>query len=428
MLGILAGEVETVRAIDVIEVEEALRRQVRALDPAVLAPADAARLEDRFVAVRKLADAALAVLAARASEAGEWRSRGRHSPASDLSLRAGISVSAARDLLETSGRLAGLDATSEAVRQGRLSAEQAAAVAEAAAADPRSERDMLARAGSASLAGLRAERDRVVSAAATPDDEAARHRRLHETRALRFGRGLDGAGTGSWRVTPEVQAELKALLAPFLQHQFDAARRDGRREPSDAYAADALLEMARTAFARGGDAAAPPDVPGAPAPAARAAVAPRAPAKVIVRVDHSALLRGHTLAGETCEIAGVGPVPVEIVARLIASGDVFVAAVVTRGIDVSAVAHLGRRPNAAQLTALQWRDPTCREETCPRPVREWDHHVDWAASGHTFLPELGGLCAHHHDLKTYGGWRITTSRLPGKVRLLPPDTHDPPAR
>ena len=35
-----------------------------------------------------------------------------------------------------------------------------------------------------------------------------------------------------------------------------------------------------------------------------------------VRVDHSAFLRGHTEAGEVCEIAGVGPIPVSVAQRL----------------------------------------------------------------------------------------------------------------
>ncbi|HEX2849945.1 MAG TPA: hypothetical protein VHN98_05310 [Acidimicrobiales bacterium] len=333
---------------------------------------------------------------------------------------------------------------------------------------------MLARAATASLFSLREERDRIVAAAERPDDAAERQRRLHETRGLRLGTARDGAGTGTWRVTPETQAELMALLAPFIERQFAAARREGRREGAGAYAADALVDLARTAYARhtgcgdpspcggasaehddraggppatpdadddttadpaaaGGAAAADaPDTSGRPSPASgststAAPVSPKVPAKIIVRLDHSALLRGHTIAGETCEVAGVGPVPVDTVTRLLATGDVFWAAVVTRGVDVVTVAHLGRRPSAAQLTALHWRDPACREETCARPVREWDHHLDWACTHHTLLGELGGFCEHHHDLKTYRGYRLARSRLPGKVRLLPPDTADPPS-
>ena len=41
-----------------------------------------------------------------------------------------------------------------------------------------------------------------------------------------------------------------------------------------------------------------------------------ADAKIIVRVDHTALLRGAVGPGELCEISGIGPIPVSVVRRL----------------------------------------------------------------------------------------------------------------
>lgn len=81
--------------------------------------------------------------------------------------------------------------------------------------------------------------------------------------------------------------------------------------------------------------------------------------KVIVRIDHTALLRGHAQAGETVEVAGLGPVPVATVQALM--DDAFVAAVVTRGHDVVNAAHLGRGVNAHQRTALE-----AIHRRCPR--------------------------------------------------------------
>ena len=63
--------------------------------------------------------------------------------------------------------------------------------------------------------------------------------------------------------------------------------------------------------------------------------------KVIVLVDHAALLRGHTVAGETCEIAGLGPVSVDTVRHLLLD-DPFLAVVVKKGKQVLNVAHHGR--------------------------------------------------------------------------------------
>ncbi|MGI8683703.1 MAG: hypothetical protein ACR2MO_01120, partial [Acidimicrobiales bacterium] len=91
---------------------------------------------------------------------------------------------------------------------------------------------------------------------------------------------------------------------------------------------------------------------------------PPSPAKVVVRIDWDALVRGWPIDGEVCEIAGLGPVPVAAVRRMIESGDAFLAAVVTRGVDVVNVAHLGRRPTAYQQTGLDWRSPECTTLGC----------------------------------------------------------------
>ncbi len=64
-------------------------------------------------------------------------------------------------------------------------------------------------------------------------------------------------------------------------------------------------------------------------------------------IDYEALRRGYAEADETCEIAGVGPVPVATVRGMLA--DSFGAAIVTDGVDVYTVAHLGtirHRPSA----------------------------------------------------------------------------------
>src|SRR5688572_11790433 len=68
--------------------------------------------------------------------------------------------------------------------------------------------------------------------------------------------------------------------------------------------------------------------------------------------------------GESCEVAGFGPIAASAVRDLIDTGDPFLAAVVTRGTQVVGVAHLGRRANATQQTALEWLYPTCAAEGC----------------------------------------------------------------
>ena len=125
-----------------------------------------------------------------------------------------------------------------------------------------------------------------------------------------------------------------------------------------------------------------------------------------MRVDLGALVRRRASEGELCEIAGFGPVPVSVVEELLAQGDTFLAAVLTRGQRVTGVAHLGRRPSAAQVSGLQWLYPSCAVQGCSATARQWDHREDWSRTHTTPFDGLDGYCCHHHDLKTYEGWGL----------------------
>lgn len=95
------------------------------------------------------------------------------------------------------------------------------------------------------------------------------------------------------------------------------------------------------------------------------------------------------------------------------------AAIATRGTDITTLVHRGRRPNAAQRSALQWRSPECAVVGCPNLIRlEVDHVVEWRLTHHTTLDELEHLCRHHHRMKTHDGYRLEPGS--GKRRLLPP--------
>jgi hypothetical protein len=146
-------------------------------------------------------------------------------------------------------------------------------------------------------------------------------------------------------------------------------------------------------------------------------------AKIIFRIDYDAYQRGHTQGDETCEQVGTGPVSVSVVRE--AARDAFIAAVVTQGVDIRSVTHLGRRPTALQATALQWRDPGCVVIGCNRTTRlETDHTVDWADTHVTQIDHLDRYCHHHHWLKTYQGWTLEPGT--GKRHMHPPDNDNRP--
>jgi hypothetical protein len=369
-----------------------LRRVLSRLEPALLSGPQAVSLVEWFATVERLAAAGKAKVAARAVATNQWRRSGDRSPEHWLARLSGTTVGAAKDVLDTARRLEQLPETDRAVRAGRLSPQQASAVAEAAGADPDAERSLLAAAPEESLAELRGRAERVKAAARSAEDETAREERIRRSRSLRRSTAPDGAHELHARGTAADIATFWSRLQPFVDDQFKAARAEGRREPVDAYAFDALLAMSES----GGSA--------------------KPNTKVIVRVDLSAVRRGTTVPGETCEIAGYGPIPVTEALKQM--NDAFLALVLTKGRDVCTVVHLGRQFTEHQKTALEWRDPECVVRGCHNAIRlERDHREDWAATRTTRLWAADRLCHHHHLLKTQG-WRLEAGN--GKRRLLPP--------
>jgi len=376
-------------------------RYAASFDPSALSGEQAALAVGEAAAIERMAATLKGLAAARSADAGAWKQAGDRSAASHLARTTGTSVTQAAEVLDTARRLQTLPAVAAAARAGELSAQQAAAVTAAAIADNSAERRLIERARRSSLAELRDECART-RAAAEPDPEA-RRRAIHAGRFLRTYTDAEGAWNLRMRDNPEVGAGIMAAVDDIRDRLFRAARIEGRREGSEAYAADALAELARIGAAGGGRGG-------------------RSRAKIIVRVDLPALLRGRPVEGEVCEVAGVGPVAVSAVRDLLDTADPFLAAVVTRGEQVVGVAHLGRRPSASQQTALEWLYPTCAVEGCS--ARTWlenDHRVEWASSRLTVLDLLDRLCSHHHDLKSREGWALVHGR--GKRPFVAP--HDP---
>ncbi|MEI2786788.1 MAG: DUF222 domain-containing protein [Candidatus Nanopelagicales bacterium] len=62
--------------------------------------------------------------------------------------------------------------------------------------------------------------------------------------------------------------------------------------------------------------------------------------------------------------------------------------------------------------AVRMRDRTCRFPGCTRDAEytDTDHVTPHRISGSTCADDLICLCRHHHRTKTFGAWRITTTR------------------
>ena len=189
---------------------------------------------------------------------------------------------------------------------------------------------------------------------------------------------------------------------------------------------------------------------------ARAAVPARrrhwSRATTIIRVDATAMERGKAIVGELCEMAGTGPIPVRAVEQIVASGSRLalvatesdgsvqrvahvragrVAALDLRdpaalaaelhrtGTDVAQLVHRGRRPTAAQVTALRFTSPTCTVDGCSTLACDIDHETGYAITQDTKLGDLDPLCRHHHRMKTLQGWALVRGR--GKRAFVAPD-------
>jgi hypothetical protein len=390
------------------ELRKNLEDFARDFDPALITAAQANALLADAAAIEKMAATVKAKSAARVADTDMWRRAGDASPADFLARTTGTNVGAAIETIRTAHWLEHLPDVDAAARRGELSPQQVSAVSGAAVADPGAEGRLLDAAKKLPLKELQAECGRTRAAVEDPE---ARRKRIHDRRFVRESTDAEGA----WHLhacdNPEVGAEIMAALNARRDRLFAQARAEGRRESSEAYAMDALAELARAGNA-GRD------------------YRPSLWVKAIIRADFDALLRGYPVDGEVVEIAGM-PVAVSAVEDVIASGSAFLAGLVTNCEQVVGVAHFGRAPNVKQQTALEWLYPTCAAEGCARGARlQRDHRVDWSKTHVTVLDLLDLLCEFHHGLKTTAGWGLVEGR--GKRPFVPPDDprhpqHAPPS-
>lgn len=367
----------------------------RRLRPEELDAQFAKELVVDFAKMEHSAAAAKALAARRVNNSGIWRLEGDRTAAKWMARQTGSSEGNAIAVLQTADRLSELSATDEAVRSGELSEIQAIEVASAAAAAPASEKDLLEVAKTEGVQRLKDHCNKVKAQAAA--DELGGYESVRRKRYFRTWSDHTGAFCLEGRLTPDAGASLLAALQPYKRQIANQARRLGRKESDQAYQADALVAMATDSSSESKGSG---EV-----------------SMVHVMVDHSALIRGAVQAGETCEIPGVGPIPVATARSML--NDAFLAVLVTDGADIKAVAHMGRMISARLRTALDARDQVCAVPGCGERKRlEIDHIVPIYEGGLTCLSNLGKLCRWHHYLKTHQGHKL--SGKPGARTWTPP--------
>ena len=243
------------------------------------------------------------------------------------------------------------------------------------------------------------------------DAEGERRRRLqaHCHRDVRVVDELDGISVLIARMaTEDAHAVMKQLDA--CAHASESTLSIGQKR------AEALA-----ALVLGGD--------GATAAPVRA--------HLDVVIDLPTLLGLAESVAATAEICGAGAVSADVVRDLLA--DPAIAVTVRRLVTDPVTGHLldyGRTtyeiPDRLRRYLVA-RDRTCRFPGCTRRAEkcQLDHATAWDDGGDTNPANLGALCTRHHQLKTHGGWTISTSAKDGTCTWRSPegrryDHHPPP--
>jgi hypothetical protein len=363
---------------------------------------DAALILERLVKLDRAVAAGRLGFAARAAECMTWKEEGHRSAADWLAQKTKVSVGEAISTLETARHLPELPATSEALRQGELSVAQVREIASAAAEDPTSEEYLIEAAGYLSLKGLQ-NRARIVKASSR--DDAARVASIHKGRFFRHWLDPDGAFHLHARITPDSGANvISAVRSRALFSAEEARHADVGPESKAAYEADALVALITGDHRQdtfqghiGGR---------------------RRDPTVVFHVSLEAFRRGTLQSDDICEVPGVGTVPLTVIED--AMGDATAKLVISDGVDVRTVCHLGRTVPAHLETALEARDRTCVVPGCDVSLSlEIDHwKIPFALGGPTALWNLARLCRYHHQLKTYEGFDLRGG--PGQWEWVPP--------
>jgi hypothetical protein len=362
---------------------------------------DASVLVSAFAALERLAVSGKALAAARAARAECHLGTGERSVAEWLAKETGDPMGEAVDILKVGRAASSHPGVGEALRRGELTKHKASLIVDAVGVNPSAEDEILKEAAEGSHRQVKEACQRAKAASFSQEDERKKRERLHRSRFCRTFTDREGAFRLEAGLSPEVGARLLSQLTKETDRLFSAARKDGIADSADNYRADALVSLLSSSTGRSG-------------------TTEEGPAHLHIRVDLSALRRGHLGQGEICEIPGVGPVAVAVAREVL--GEALCDLVITDGTDVTTICHLGRSIPKSLKTALIERDPTCVVPGCETAHGlEIDHwQIPFKDGGPASIDNTVRLCAHHHDLKTHRGFVLSGG--PGKWRFDPPSS------
>ena len=213
------------------------------LDPHAMLPAEAMAQLKVVSAARKVLAGVEMALSARVADSEQWKGEGDDSAADRIAKETGKSRRQAKDDLATARRAQENEQLDQALKEGKVSPEQARAIGAAGEADPEATEDLLQLAEQGvPLGDLNEEAERIRREA---EGEAHKAKARARAQAGRFAR--------SWTkdemcflllgVPVDVGAEVLARLAVERDHVFARDRRDGSRGTYENRSADALVNL-----------------------------------------------------------------------------------------------------------------------------------------------------------------------------------------
>jgi hypothetical protein len=356
-------------------------------------------LADLLAEAERAASSGLALFTPAVVKSGSHAKAGHGSAAAWLAAVSGSSTGAARDRLVAAQRASAHEGLTGALHEARLSSAQLKVISDAESVAPGSGDTLLEQAeAGASLQEMSDNASRLRAVARSKETERARRDRVFTWRHFRWHQSPGGGVRGEF-LCDEVEW---ARVAPGLEALTKERWKAGRQGDSlDAHRMDAVLSL----------------LSGGPKSAGGAGAEGRP--HTIVIVDAAALRRETTVGDEVCEIEGIGPVSVDAVVELVGEGGMQL--LVKDGVDVRTVTSTRRNLPQRVEAALLVRDRTCVVPGCGlRRGLEADHcRIDYGDDGPTELGNLARLCPDHHDLKTYGGFRLEGG--PDEWRWIAPE-------
>ena len=335
-------------------------------------------------------------------EAESWRGDGAVSMIGWVTAQCRVSSSTARQWVRSAFHLKSLPRLAEGLASGELSLDLVEPLAEVASPSDDAALREASRHWSVSQARelatwhraqKEAEAEAAAAAAAAAGDPSAQAleseaARNSEGRTLRFN---DTQHSFWMRFTKEDYAAAKSVLVGRVEaekRRQEEARVSAGSDPLGYVPYDKLLYDACIDLLRAGN-------------GSGSSVRPR----VVVHAPLELLL-GCSNEG-VAEIAGVGPVPVEVVRRLACDAKVDLAVEDNTG-SILQQGRARRNATPVQRIEIERRDKGCRFPGCSYTEFTNVHHIQhWVHGGATDMDNLVTLCGRHHRAVHELGWSVS---------------------